>query len=122
MLQLCNLAVGKKYYLKEIKAPAGYEIQKDENGEQHIYEIYAISTPVKDEFLCYVDGKLYDNVTGTKAHREVNMEIKNDVGYMLPKTGSCATALMNLSGIALCSMSLYLNSRKKKQEKGEKKL
>ena len=55
------------------------------------------------------------------ANREVNIEVTNDVGYVLPKTGSHATVLMNLAGMALCGMSLYRNQKEKKQEKGEKK-
>lgn len=122
VLRLSGLEMEKTYYLKETKAPAGYEMKKDENGEQHVYEIYTTSTPVKDEFTCYVDGKEYDNISGTAANREVNIEVTNDVGYVLPKTGSHATLLMNIAGMALCGMSLYLNKKEKKQEKGEKKL
>ena len=116
VLRLCGLEVGKKYYLKEVKAPTGYEIEKDEKGDEHVYEIHATSTPIKDEFTCHIDDKECDNVSGTKANREVNINIKNDVGYVLPKTGSSATMLMNVAGLALCTISLYLN---KKQKKGE---
>ena len=46
----------------------------------------------------------------------------NELGYVLPKTGSHAIVLMNLAGMALCGMSLYVNQKEKKQEKGEKQL
>lgn len=121
ILKFTGLEIRKTYYLKETKAPAGYEIEKDENGDAHVYEIYTTSIPEKDEFICYVDGKEYDNISGTKAEPEVNIEVKNDVGYVLPKTGSHAVLLMNLAGMALCGMSLYMNHKEKKQEKGEKK-
>jgi len=121
ILRFTGLEIGKTYYLKETKAPPGYEIAKDENGEVHVYEICAGSTPVKDEFTCYVDGKEYDNISGTKANREVTIEVINDVGYVLPKTGSSAVFLMNVAGMALCGMSLCMNNKKKKQQKGEKK-
>jgi len=122
ILRFSGLETEKNYYLKETKAPDGYEIVKEANGEQHVYEIYAMSTPVKDEFTCYVDGEIHENITGTKAEREVNMDVINDVGYVLPKTGSHATVLMNIAGMALCGMSLYLNQQEKKKEKGEKEL
>lgn len=121
ILKLSGLAVEETYYLKETKAPAGYEIAKGENGDAQVYEIYATSTPTNDEFTCYVNGKEHDNISGTAANREVNIEVTNDVGYVLPKTGSHATVLMNLAGMALCGMSLYRNQKEKKQEKGEKK-
>ena len=122
MLRFSGLKTEKRYYLKETKAPEGYEVMMEENGEQRVYEIYAMSTPVKDEFACYVDGEIYENVTGTKADREVKLDVTNDVGYVLPKTGSCATVLMNIAGTALCGMSLYLSKKEKKQTKGEKQL
>jgi len=122
ILRFQGLKVEKTYYLKETKSPAGYEMEKDKDGKQHIYKIYATSTPAKDEFTCYVDGKEYDNITGTKINREVSIEVTNDVGYVLPKTGSPATILTNIAGVMLCGISLCMNDKKKKQEKGEKNL
>lgn len=120
VLHLNGLETWKKYYLKETKAPPGYTVQNDEGKPVHVYEIHASSVPVRDEFICYVDGEEYSNISGTKTNREVNIEIKNDVGYVLPKTGSPATLLTNLAGVAICGMSLCLNTRKTK--KGEKVL
>lgn len=121
ILKFTGLEIGRTYYLKETKAPAGYEIAKDENGDASVYEVYAVSTPAKDEFTCFVNGKEYDNISGTKAEKEVHLEVVNDVGYVLPKTGSHATLLTYVAGMALCGMSLYLNKKEKQQEKGEKK-
>jgi LPXTG-motif cell wall-anchored protein len=69
-----------------------------------------------------VNGERYEHVTGTEADREVNMDIINEVDYVLPNTGSHATLLMSIAGMALCGMSLYLDKQEKKQEKGEKRL
>ena len=122
ILKFFGLALEKTYYLKETKAPAGYKIATDENGEGIVHSIRATSSPENDEFTCYVNGEKREHVTGTEADREVNMDIINEVDYVLPKTGSHATLLMSIAGMALCGMSLYLDKNQKKQEKGEKRL
>lgn len=122
ILRFLGLALEKTYYLKETKAPAGYKIATDENGEVIVHSIRATSSPENDEFTCYVNGERYEYITGTEADREVNMDIVNEVDYVLPKTGSHATLLMSIAGMALCGMSLYLDKKEKKQEKGEKRL
>lgn len=128
-LRLQNLKVENKYYLKETKAPAGYQVPL-ENGKEHVYEIYALSTPVNNEFTVYIDGVAYDSnsdgmctLTGTKANREVNIKIINELGYVLPDTGSCGTLLMTIAGTSLCSISIYLTQkeRRKKEKNNMKK-
>lgn len=106
ILYMTNLEIGKKYYLKETKAPTGYEIREG------VREIYATSIPVKDEFICYVDGEEYELISGTKAEREVLLEIKNEVGYVLPQTGTPWVLLIQIAGITLCGISLYLKKEK----------
>lgn len=98
MLYFDGLEVEKKYYLKETKAPAGYEIKKDENGEVHVYEICATSTPAMDEFACFVDGKEYENIHGTKANREVMIELENNKVYVPPQLESPKTGDMSSTG------------------------
>ena len=108
-LQFDSLQVGTRYYLKETKAPTGYQISED------VYELYALSTPVKDEFLFFLNGTADDadsavkySIDGTKANREVNLTIKNEVGYVLPNTGSYATMAVPLLGLLLCGISVCL--------------
>lgn len=122
ILKFFGLALEKTYYLKETKAPAGYKIATDENGEVLVYSIRASSSPENDEFTCYVNGESYEHVTGTESDREVNMDIINEVDYVLPNTGSHTMLLMGIAGMALCGMSLYLDKNQKKQTKGEKRL
>lgn len=120
ILEFSELALEKNYYLKETKAPAGYKVEVRENGDPHVYKIFTTCTPESNEFICYVNGKEHENISGTEDNRKVNIDILNDVEYVLPTTGSYATVLMNIAGMALCGMSLYLHKKEKKQEKGEK--
>ena len=103
VLKFYQLEVAKKYYLKETKAPAGYE------AESGIYEIYALSTPVQEKFVFYVNGE----AQGVDAC----INIVNDVGVVLPKTGSSVTLLMMVVGVTMCMISI-----KKELEKRRKKL
>lgn len=100
MLHLENLEVGKKYYLKETKAPAGY------TAAPNVYEIYALSTPAKDEFVFYVNGE--------EKNTEGYLEIVNDVGFVLPKTGSSGTLLMVIAGITMCMISMKKELEKRR--------
>ena len=119
ILKFSGLSLERTYYLKETKAPAGYKVEVREDGEAVVYEIFTTSTPESNEFTCFVNGNEYDNISGTEDNREVHIDIINDVEYRLPKTGSNTTILINLAGMALCGMSLYIHQKEKKQEKGE---
>lgn len=88
LLRLSNLEIGKKYYLKELDAPSGYNRILDENGEVHVYEIYAESIPAEDTFICYIDGKEYKNFSDSKALREVYINVINELIHISPKLES----------------------------------
>ena len=101
ILNFEDLKVGQKYYLQETKAPAGYRLPLDENGNPVTYEVYTESTPTKDEFIFYVNGEAFTSasegmftVTGTKADRVAEMTIINNIGMKLPNTGSNTTLWM----------------------------
>ncbi|NSH84795.1 prealbumin-like fold domain-containing protein, partial [Mediterraneibacter gnavus] len=64
ILQFQDLEVDKKYYLKETKAPDGYQIPVNADGSDIVYEIYTKSDPQKDLFEYYVNGKKYTDATG----------------------------------------------------------
>lgn len=117
ILSLEGLEVGQIYYLRETKAPAGYRLPLDAKGDPVTYEIYTESTPVKEEFIFYVNGKAYTGtsdpdgmftVTGTKADREVHMKIINTIGMELPDTGSAMTFFM-LLGAMLTGLAMLMN-------------
>lgn len=59
ILRFQDLEVDKKYYLKETKAPDGYQIPVNADGSDIVYEIYTKSDPQKDLFEYYVNGKKY---------------------------------------------------------------
>lgn len=95
MLRMEGLEIGKKYYLKETKAPKGYRIPTDMFGNPIVYEIWSESVPVQDKFLFYVNGTAYDTssegmfrVEGTKADRHGVVTILNTTLKKLPATGS----------------------------------
>lgn len=119
ILKIKNLKVGTKYYLKETKAPAGYQMPTDENGNEIVHEIYTQSVPAYDEFTFYVNGKAYDDnsngahtLAGTKANREVNVTIINEIGYQLPNTGSTMMPIMMFAGTVLCGVGIDLKNLK----------
>ena len=108
LLNMEGLKIGKQYYLQETKAPKGYRLPLDASGNPVTYEIRTESTPVKDEFIFYVNGKAFTTdsdgmftVTGTKADRITNMTIVNNIGMKLPNTGSNTTMLLMMGALIL---------------------
>ena len=114
ILNFNELKVGQKYYLQETKAPAGYRLPLDQNGNPVTYEVYTESTPTKDEFIFYVNGEAFTSdsegmftVTGTKADRVAEMTIINNIGMKLPNTGSNTTLWMMLVAIIFGMILLF---------------
>lgn len=116
ILNFEDLKVGQKYYLQETKAPAGYRLPLDESGNPVTYEIYTESTPVKDEFIFYVNGEAFTSdsdsegmftVTGTKADRVAEMTIINNIGIKLPNTGSNTTLFLMMAALILGVILLF---------------
>ena len=126
ILQFQDLEVDKKYYLKETKAPDGYQIPVNADGSDIVYEIYTKSDPQKDLFEYCVNGKKYTDatgdfaITGTKADREVNLKVVNPVGMKMPETGSPWTVGILLTGLGLIVAGYVMMIRKGKQEDEEK--
>lgn len=93
ILRFPNLEVGMKYYVKETKAPAGYKIS--EENEKTPYQIHLLSSPEDNEY---------------------HLDMINEVEIVLPKTGSHATVLVPATGVILCSISMYLTNKKRRNK------
>ena len=117
-LTFSNLLVGTKYYLKETKAPQGYRIPVDENGNVHVYEIYTNSNPLSNLFEYYVDGAKHTGtngdyaITGTKADRVVNLKVINYTGVQMPETGTHTSLIVFLIGIG-CMVAVLFEGKKR---------
>ena len=80
--------------MKETKAPQGYRIPVDGNGNPYFYEVEVTSNPVNDEFKIFINGREVDSsdgiftLTGTKADRIVSMKVINMTGKKLPETSN----------------------------------
>ena len=119
-----DLIVGKTYYMKETKAPQGYRIPINDDGSDIVYTIRVTSTPVKNEFTFYVNGKAYTtastgnySVSGSKANRICDMTIINDRGKQLPETGSSMMLVLVIAGVALMGGAIVVSqTRKSKKE------
>lgn len=80
------------YYLKEIKAPSGY---------QKIDRVYCIKTdfiPVKGQYDVYIDQ---EKVDGLYADGSVNLEFVNERMTKLPHTGSSMSLVCVVVGAYL---------------------
>lgn len=119
-----HLTVGEKYYLKETKAPTGYRIPVDKDGNVHVYEITVESIPSKNIFNFYVDGSQYTikdtdtkamiHLEGTQANRIVALTVTDKVTMQLPETGSIIMPIA-VGTIALLGILMGVSHYKKKK-------
>lgn len=113
-LSMSGLICGKEYYLKETKAPTGYRIPVNEDGSDIVWKIKTESYPTLDKFIFYVNDKQYTtgtgqfHISGTKADRDANMELINEIGKKLPNTGSYGMILLVVIGLGLIASSSVL--------------
>ncbi|WP_438600655.1 SpaA isopeptide-forming pilin-related protein [Faecalibaculum rodentium] len=109
------------YWFKETKAPEGYRIPVDSNGNQHIYKLRAEATPAKGQFDFFVDGTKYTvNNTSGDVHLEdvngdkvVSITVINYTTGKLPETGSNGTLLLLGAGLAAVAGYFALNKKRK---------
>lgn len=122
------LVVEKKYYVKETKAPQGYRIPKDVNGNDYVYEIYTKYNG-KRQYEYYVNGEVHTKdsgdyaIEGTPHERIVNLKIENRTGLQMPETGTHTTLLIVLLGVACMSVGIvhqFKKGRRKGNEKNDK--
>lgn len=121
LLTFKNLDVEKTYYFKETKAPQGYRIPVDENGNAYVHSVYVKATPQTNTFEFTVDGIKYDTsktsgnvrLEGSKKDRVVAVDITNKTTQLLPETGSNGTILLIRLGVAVIAFALYKSKKDK---------
>ena len=121
LLTFKNLDVEKTYYFKETKAPKGYRIPVDENGNAYVHSVYVSATPQTNTFEFTVDETKYDtsnttgtvHLEGTKKDRVVAVSITNKTMQLLPETGSNGTVLLIGLGVAVIAFALYRSKKDK---------
>lgn len=121
LLTFKNLDVEKTYYFKETKAPQGYRIPVDENGNAYVHSVYVKATPQTNTFEFTADGIKYDTsktsgnvrLEGSKKDRVVAVDITNKTTQLLPETGSNGTILLIGLGVAVIAFALYKSKKDK---------
>lgn len=121
LLTFKNLDVEKTYYFKETKAPKGYRIPVDENGNAYVHSVYVKSVPQTNTFEFTVDETKYDtsnttgtvHLEGTKKDRVVAVSITNKTTQLLPETGSNGTIILLGLGCATIAFALYRSTKEK---------
>lgn len=125
VLSFKGLKVETTYYFKETKAPTGYRIPVDENGNAYVHSVYVKSVPQTNTFEFTVDGTKYDtsnttgtvHLEGTKKDRVIAVSIMNKTTQLLPETGSNGTILLIGLGVAVIAYALYKSKKEKMNSK-----
>ena len=121
VLSFKDLKVETTYYFKETKAPKGYRIPVDENGNAYVHSVYVKSVPQTNTFEFTVDETKYDtsnttgtvHLEGTKKDRVVAVSITNKTTQLLPETGSNGTIILLGLGCAIVAFALYKSKKDK---------
>ncbi len=121
VLSFKGLKVETTYYFKETKAPKGYRIPVDENGNAYVHSVYVTATPQTNTFDFTVDNVMYNtsnttgtvHLEGTKKDRVVAVSITNKTTQLLPETGSNGTIILVGLGCAIIAFALYKSKKDK---------
>lgn len=121
VLSFKDLKVETTYYFKETKAPKGYRIPVDENGNAYVHSVYVKSVPQNNVFDFTVDNAMYNttnttgtvHLEGTKKDRVVAVSITNKTTQLLPETGSNGTIILLGLGCAIIAFALFRSSKEK---------
>ena len=119
-IKFTNLFSKAKYYLKEIKAPLGYRLPTDENGNPVVTEIEASANSTTKQITLYINGKQqkFDDegnilASSTTQTPEITMKVVNEVGYLLPQTGSSKALIYTATGVLLFVIYLIKSFKRK---------
>lgn len=121
VLSFKGLKVETTYYFKESKAPKGYRIPVDGNGNAYVHSVYVTATPQTNTFDFTVDNVMYNtsnttgtvHLEGTKKDRVVAVSITNKTTQLLPETGSNGTIILVGLGCAIIAFALYRSTKEK---------
>lgn len=121
VLSFKGLKVETTYYFKETKAPKGYRIPVDENGNAYVHSVYVKSVPQNNTFDFTVDNAMYNtsnttgtvHLEGTKKDRVVAVSITNKTTQLLPETGSNGTIILVGLGCVIIAFALYKSKKDK---------
>lgn len=127
VLSFKDLKVETTYYFKETKAPKGYRIPVDKNGNAYVHSVYVSATPQTNTFEFTVDGTKYDtsnttgtvHLEGTKKDRVIAVSITNKTTQLLPETGSNGTIILLGLGCAIIAFALYRSRSSKEKHKSD---
>ena len=104
-IQINGLAKGT-YYLKEIKAPKGYNLLKN--------PIKVTITPVVDTTTNKITSEKITVEKDGKTEDVTEVKVENNTGSLLPSTGGAGTTLIYLIGGALVLGSGIVLANKKR--------
>lgn len=117
MLSFKNVTPGVAYYLKETKAPAGYRLDVDDNGNVKVYEIRINSNPATGVYELFVDGTKYNKDTGdfciSGKDLTATVTVVNNIQMKLPNTGSSSMVILVVIGSILMGTGLVFSRRKR---------
>ena len=124
VLSFKDLKVETTYYFKETKAPKGYRIPVDENGNAYVHSVYVKSVPQNNVFDFTVDNAMYNttnttgtvHLEGTKKDRVVAVSITNKTTQLLPETGSNGTIILLGLGCAIIAFAFRSSKEKHKSD------
>ena len=120
-----GLKVGTSYYFKETKAPEGYRIPVDSNGNVHVYEVVTESQPSNGIFNFTIDGVKYNanstngdiHIEGNKNDRVISVKVVNYITMKLPSTGSGMMIPILVVGMSLMVVAIIMSRKFKKENK-----
>lgn len=106
------------YYLKEIKAPAGYNLLENPVEVEIVTSLNTADNQAEEETLAIkIDAG--ESTDGDVAKGEVEATVENNPGTVLPETGGVGTTLFYIIGGLLVAAAVVLLVTKKRMASAE---